>query len=116
MAIQPVPPSTSPPLTPALAQSTAVNVVTPASVPDQPAQNTPLTPEQIEQTVDEIRRQIQPVDQNLLFTIDKETGKTIVRLIDSSTKEILRQIPSEELIAIARALGKSHSGLIERQA
>lgn len=116
MAIQPVP-STSPPLTPALTQSTGVNVVVPDSVREQqPAQNTPLTSEQIEQTVDEIRRQIQPVDQNLLFTIDKETGKTIVRLIDSSTKEILRQIPSEELIAIARALGKGQSGLIERKA
>mgnify|MGYP006186636305 CR=1 FL=1 len=116
MAIQPVP-STSPPLTPALTQSTGVNVVVPASVREQPAQNTPLTTEQIEQTVDEIRRQIAPVDQNLLFTIDKDTGKTIVRLIDSSTKEILRQIPSEELVAIARALGKSgQSGLIERKA
>ncbi len=54
--------------------------------------------------------------QNLLFTIAKDTGKTIVRLIDSTTKEVLRQIPSEELIAIARSLGKSQSGLIERKA
>lgn len=115
MAIQPVL-STSPPPTPALAQSTGVKVVASASVRDQPARNTPLTTEQIEQTVDEIRREIQSVDQNLLITIDKETGKTIVRLIDSSTKEILRQIPSEELIAIARALGKGQSGLIEREA
>lgn len=75
-----------------------------------------LSNEQIEQAVDEIRRKIEPVAQNLLFTIDKDTGKTIVRLIDSSTKEVLRQIPSEELIAIARSLGKSQSGLIERKA
>ncbi len=86
------------------------------NVRDKPASAATLTIEQIERTVDEIRRQIAPVDQNLLFTIDKETGKTIVRLIDSSTKEILRQIPSEELIAIARALGKGQSGLIERKA
>ena len=39
-----------------------------------------------------------------------------MKLIDTSTKEVLRQIPSEELVAIARALGKSHGGLIERKA
>lgn len=78
--------------------------------------NQTLTSEQIEQTVDEIRKRIEPVAQNLQFSIDKDTGKTIVKLIDTSTKEVLRQIPSEELVAIARALGKSQSGLIERKA
>lgn len=116
MAIQPVP-STPHLLTPAVTQTTGVKGVAAGNDREKIEKPAPLSIEQIEQTVDEIRRQIAPVDQNLLFTIDKDTGKTIVRLIDSSTKEILRQIPSEELVAIARALGKSgQSGLIERKA
>lgn len=116
MAVQPVS-HTPPALTPAVNATSGVKPMVDqqkAAQPENAAQ--PLTNEQIEKTVDEIRRHIEPVDQNLLFSIDKETGKTIVRLIDSSTKEILRQIPSEELIAIARALGKGQSGLIERKA
>jgi flagellar protein FlaG len=116
MAIQPVP-STPPSLTPAVTQATGVKGVAAGNDSEKVDKPSALSIEQIEQTVDEIRRQIAPVDQNLLFTIDKDTGKTIVRLIDSSTKEILRQIPSEELVAIARALGKGgQSGLIERKA
>lgn len=115
MAVQPVS-HTPPALTPAVNATSGVKPVVEQKSTAEPASTTPLTSDQIEKTVDEIRRRIEPVAQNLLFTIDKDTGKTIVRLIDSSTKEVLRQIPSEELIAIARALGKGQSGLIERKA
>ncbi len=116
MAVQPVS-HTPPALTPAVNATSGVKPMVDQKKTAQPESAAqPLSNEQIEKTVDEIRRRIEPVDQNLLFSIDKETGKTIVRLIDSSTKEILRQIPSEELIAIARALGKGQSGLIERKA
>jgi flagellar protein FlaG len=117
MAIQPIP-NTPPTLTPAVATTSGVKARGGGQRRSEPAvQAFALSNEQIEQTVAEIRRQIAPVDQNLLFTIDKDTGKTIVRLVDSATKEILRQIPSEELVAIARALGKGgQSGLIERKA
>lgn len=119
MDIQAVPPApqsyTTTPT--AAAAQTSKPLVPSAENQALPAPSQTLSNEEVERTVDEIRRHIAPVDQNLLFTIDKETGKTIVRLIDSSTKEILRQIPSEELVAIARALGKSsQSGLIERKA
>jgi flagellar protein FlaG len=116
MAIQPVP-SIPPTHAPTVNPTAGVRHVASA----EPAANTgspqALSNEQVEQTVDEIRRHIDPVDQNLQFSIDKDTGKTIVKLIDSSTKEVLRQIPTEELVAIARALGKGHSGgFIERKA
>lgn len=116
MAIQPIPNSATI-SAPGVQATTGAKPVMPESkkAEAQPTEAA-LSNEQIEQTVDEIRRRIEPVAQNLLFTIDKDTGKTIVRLIDSTTKEVLRQIPSEELIAIARSLGKSQSGLIERKA
>ena len=40
------------------------------------------------------------------FTIDEESGLNVVKVIDSSTKDIIRQFPSEEVIAIAQALDK----------
>ncbi|MFZ5455691.1 flagellar protein FlaG [Methyloversatilis discipulorum] len=116
MAVQPIPNSATI-SAPGVQATTGAKPVMPESKKaEAPPSEAALSNEQIEQTVDEIRRRIEPVAQNLLFTIDKDTGKTIVRLIDSTTKEVLRQIPSEELIAIARSLGKSQSGLIERKA
>lgn len=114
MAIQPI--NTSPAsLTPTVAATAGVSSIGAPQRTSPPAEPA-LSNEQIEQTVDEIRRRIEPVDRNLQFSIDKETGKTVVKLIDSTTKEVLRQIPSEELLSIARALGKGQSGLIERKA
>ncbi len=40
------------------------------------------------------------------FTIDKDLGRTIVRVIDTETKKVLRQFPSEEMIAIARNIDR----------
>lgn len=114
MAIQPVP-NALPQLTSVAKAATGVKPMAADTSKDTVTQP-PLSNEDVERTVNEIRRYIEPVDQNLQFSIDKDTGKTIVKLIDSSTKEVLRQIPSEELIAIARALGKGQGGLIERKA
>ncbi|WP_374338126.1 flagellar protein FlaG [Methyloversatilis sp.] len=114
MAIQPVP-NALPQLTSAARTATEAKRVG-ADTSNHTVALAPLSNEEVERTVDEIRRYIEPVDQNLQFSIDKDTGKTIVKLIDSSTKEVLRQIPSEELIAIARSLGKGQGGLIERKA
>lgn len=114
MAIPPIN-SAQTQLTPSVAATAGVSAMeSPKSV--SPPEADKLSNEQIEQTVDEIRRRIEPVDRNLQFSIDKDTGKTVVKLIDTATKEVLRQIPSEELLSIARALGKGQSGLIERKA
>lgn len=40
------------------------------------------------------------------FSVDEDTGMSIVRVIDKATDQIIRQIPSEEVVAIARTLDK----------
>ncbi len=40
----------------------------------------------------------------LEFSVDQNSGRNVVKIIDKSTKEVLRQIPSEEAIHIAQAL------------
>jgi flagellar protein FlaG len=40
----------------------------------------------------------------LKFGVDKETGTYFVRIIDPVTQETIRQIPSEEILTMARKL------------
>jgi flagellar protein FlaG len=40
----------------------------------------------------------------LTFELDDGSGRVVVKLIDTRTKEVLRQMPSEEMLAISRAL------------
>ena len=47
---------------------------------------------------------VQTRARNLEFSIDKDTSKTVVKLIDAESKEVLRQFPSEEILKLSRAL------------
>lgn len=78
------------------------------------AKTTPL--EQVRQAMEDVRNAIAPVAQDLLFSIDEDTGKTIVKVVDASTDEVIRQIPSEEIISIAKALDKLQGLLLEQKA
>lgn len=76
----------------------------------------PGSPEKVEDAVKQIEQFTQSVAQNLKFSIDEDTGKTVVKIMDSQTNELIRQIPSEEAINIARTLGKIEGVLFNDQA
>lgn len=61
-----------------------------------------------------VQKFVQPIANNLEFSIDDDTGKTVVKVMDTATKEVIRQIPSEEILEIARALDRLQ-GLFLRQ-
>lgn len=62
--------------------------------------------EEVKDAVNQIQHFTQTLAPNLQFSIDEETGKTVVKIMDAQTQEVIRQFPSEEAITIARALGK----------
>lgn len=52
----------------------------------------------------------------LEFSIDKDTGRVVVRIIDRATQELVRQIPMEELLTLAKALGRLEGLLLDTKA
>ena len=60
--------------------------------------------ESVERLVDRISRQLQVERRSLSFTVDDQLGKTIVKVIDLETDEVITQIPSEELLRVAEAI------------
>ena len=58
----------------------------------------------IERTVSRINEIVQSVQRDLSFNVDQESGRTVIRVIDSESGELIRQIPSEDLLAIATHL------------
>lgn len=61
---------------------------------------------EVKEAIDQIQNFTQTLAPNLKFSIDEDTGKTVVKIMDAQTQEVIRQFPSEEAISIARALGK----------
>ena len=70
--------------------------------------------ETIESAAKAVQNFVQPMSGNLEFTVDEDTGQTVIKVIDNQTKELIRQIPSEEMLEIAKALDRLQ-GLLVRQ-
>lgn len=53
--------------------------------------------------------------QSLQFSIDEDSKDIVVKVIDQSTKEVVRQIPSKEALQIAKSIDKMQQGLLINQ-
>ena len=70
--------------------------------------------EQIKEAVNATNDFVSLVNSAVECTVDDDTQLTVVKVIDKGTKEVIRQIPSEEMLAIAKALD-TVQGLLVRQ-
>ncbi len=57
--------------------------------------------QQLDGAVQNLKSFVQNVQRELNFSIDESSGMTVVKIIDSQTDEVIRQIPAEEVLAIA---------------
>jgi flagellar protein FlaG len=56
----------------------------------------------VAQATRDISQYIQTVNRSLQISVDKALGSTIITVVDSETDEVVRQIPQEEIVAVAR--------------
>lgn len=98
--------------TAALASSQAHR--TAASV--KPADELKPSDEQLQSAVKAANDFIQPFNGSLQFSIDKDTGTTVVKVIDTKTNEVIKQFPSEEMLAIAKSLDQLKGVLVRQKA
>lgn len=70
----------------------------------------------VKQAIEKIQETVNNLARNLHFSIDEDTGKTVVKVMDMQTQEVIRQIPSQEAISIARALDKVQGLLLNDKA
>jgi len=60
--------------------------------------------EQLDQAVSQLNDFVQTVQRDLQFEVDNDLGQTIVRVVDQSTQEVIRQIPNELALKLAENL------------
>jgi flagellar protein FlaG len=66
--------------------------------------------------VDAINDFLKPISSSIEFSIDEDSGKTIVKLMDKETNTVLRQYPTKEALAIARDIDKLQGLLLKTEA
>lgn len=111
-----VSPATGTPVSPVAASP---SVTTPAAVP-APVVATPVargegsapSAEQI-RNLDQLLQQRQ---QHLSLSVDDKSGHSVIKIIDSESGDVIRQLPSEATLKLAESLSEQGSGLIHDRA
>jgi flagellar protein FlaG len=60
----------------------------------------------LKQAVDDLNGYVQNMQRNLQFSIDKDSGTMVVKVIDSKSEKVIRQMPTEETLRLARTLAE----------
>jgi flagellar protein FlaG len=78
-----------------------------AAAPATPGQgngSTAVTPAQVKAAVDAANQALDQSNREISFVFDDKLGRMLVKIIDKRTNTVVRQVPSEEMLAAARAL------------
>jgi len=70
----------------------------------------------IAKAAEDIQNFVKEMGRNLNFSIDETTGYNVVRVINPETNELIRQLPSEELLKIARNMRDLGNVLVNQKA
>jgi len=72
--------------------------------------------EVVAKAAQQIQSFVQSMGRNLNFSVDSTTGYHVVRVTNPDTGEIIRQLPSEELLRIAQSFAQINSALVNQKA
>lgn len=70
----------------------------------------------LQQAIKEVQDALSPVARDLRFSIDEDSGATVIKIMDSATNKVVKQIPSEEMLRISQALEKLQGLLLNQTA
>ncbi len=68
----------------------------------------------LETAVKKLNDLVAPALQTVQFSLDTQSERMVVKVVDTASKQVLRQIPNEEVLAMSKTLDKLQ-GLMIRQ-
>ncbi|BDV44416.1 flagellar protein FlaG [Geotalea uraniireducens] len=86
------------------------------SVSTQAQKSSQNNEERLKEAAEKINDFIASITTDLRFTIDKDTDRVVVKVISHKTGEVIRQIPSEETLKLAKALDSLKGLIIQEKA
>jgi len=75
-----------------------------------------LAKAELERAVESLNESVQSHRRSLRFSVDEDSGRTVIRVVDPTTDEVIRQIPPEEVLDLARHLEDSAGALLRAEA
>lgn len=69
-----------------------------------------------QQAADDISELLASMPKSLNLSVDEDLGQVVVKVMDPETKEVIKQIPSEEALELAKSLSKMRGMFVETRA
>lgn len=82
----------------------------PPSGKSEPAAPPPV---ETKAAVEQLNQYLKESNRTLVFEIDKTRGRTIIRVVNSETQEVIREIPPDQLRSMVSAEPSSRLGLLD---
>lgn len=79
-------------------------------------QQKPLDKDALKQSVTDTNQALQMMSTSLELSIDDESGTMVAKVVDKDTNKVIRQIPSEEMIELAKRIDEFKSLLTSQKA
>lgn len=74
-----------------------------------------ISMDEVQQAVNELNSKIERQAVQVNFDVDDETGRIVVKVKDVETGDVLRQIPSEEMLEFARNASRGVGVTLDQQ-
>lgn len=72
--------------------------------------------EELTGAINQLNGYLEETHRGLRFSIDDDSGRTVVKVVDTETDEVIRQIPSEEMLAVIRHFSEMTGKLFDEVA
>ena len=76
----------------------------------------PAAPADLSKAIEQIQGYLRDSGKNLSVSFDDSADRYVTRVVSSDTGEVVRTIPSEEVLEVARAINEKLGGLINQRA
>ena len=71
---------------------------------------------ELERLAENITNFVKSMNRDLTFSVHETSGRTVVQVLDGETKEVIKQIPSEEFLRMSEALADGSWALLDTEA
>jgi flagellar protein FlaG len=74
-----------------------------------------MTPKQLEKVAQQLQDFMGEMNRSLEFLVDKDSGRDVIKVLDKSTGDLVKQYPSEEVLGIISKLSNATGSLIDTE-
>ena len=81
----------------------------------KPVEDKQPSPVQLKSAVDNLNKTLTQNNKNIQFSVDSDSKRTVVKLVDTETGDTISQYPTKQALAISQSINQTQQGLLLKQ-